>query len=151
MLIRWVFATLHLLALGIGLGAVWARGRAFRGVLDPPGLRRVFLADAWWGVAALVWISTGLARAFGGLEKGSGYYLQNHAFLAKMALLVLILLLEAWPMATLIRWRIRLGRGQPVDTARARTFAAISTVQALLVVAMVFAATAMARGLGFAR
>src|SRR6266508_2832616 len=92
MMIRWIFATLHLLGLGIGLGAVWARGRALRGGLDRAGLGRVFHADAWWGIAAVLWIGTGLGRAFGGLEKGSTYYLQNHLFLTKMALLVLILL-----------------------------------------------------------
>jgi hypothetical protein len=45
MLIRWVVAALHLLALGVGLGTVWARRRALRGVLDAPGLQRVLYAD----------------------------------------------------------------------------------------------------------
>ncbi|HEX5727629.1 MAG TPA: DUF2214 family protein [Longimicrobiaceae bacterium] len=149
MLIRWIFAALHLVALGIGLGAVWARARALRGPLDEAGLRRVFHADALWGLAALLWISTGVVRAFAGLEKGSAYYLQNSAFHLKMGLLLLILVLEIWPMSAFIGWRMRLGRGEPVDTRRAPAFARISVVQALLVVAMVFAATAMARGLGF--
>jgi putative membrane protein len=149
MLIRWMVAALHLLALGIGLGAVWARGRALRSPLDTPGLQRVFYTDSLWGLAALLWIATGLLRAFAGLEKGSAYYLQNHAFWIKMALLGLILLLEAWPMMTLMRWRIRQGRGQPCDTQAAPVLARLSEVQALLVVAMVLAATAMARGLGF--
>ncbi|HEX8694134.1 MAG TPA: DUF2214 family protein [Longimicrobium sp.] len=148
MLIRWIVAALHLLALGMGLGAVWARGRALRGPLDDAGLKRVFYADAFWGIAAGVWILTGLLRAFGGLEKGTRYYVTNDAFLAKMVLLGLILALEAWPMAALVRWRISLKRGLVPDTARAGTFATISTVQALLVVGMVFAATAMARGIG---
>ena len=147
MLIRWLLAALHLLALGIGLGAVWARGSALRGRLDADGYRRLFHADSLWGVAALLWISTGLVRAFGGLEKGSAYYLHNAAFLAKMTLLVLVLALEVWPMTTLIRWRVALGRGREVDPGPAATLALISRVQAGLIVAMVFAATAMARGL----
>jgi putative membrane protein len=148
MVIRWLFAAVHLLALGVGLGSVWARGRALRGPLDPPGLRRVFYADTWWGVAALLWIGTGLVRAFGGLEKGSAYYLHNHLFWAKMSLLLLILLLELGPMLVLIRWRIQLGRGEQSDTRAAKRFAQISFVQAGLVVLMVLAATAMARGFG---
>ena len=56
MLIRLLFATLHLLGLGVGLGAVWARARALRGPLDAQGLGRVFYADSWWGVAAAIWI-----------------------------------------------------------------------------------------------
>jgi putative membrane protein len=66
-----------------------------------------------------------------------------------MALLGIILLLEIRPMMTLMRWRILQARGQPVDTRTARSLARVREVQALLVVAMVFAATAMARGLGF--
>jgi putative membrane protein len=149
MLIRWMVAALHLLALGMGLGAVWARGRALRSPLDTSGLRRVFYTDTLWGIAALLWIATGLLRAFAGLEKGTAYYLQNRAFWIKMALLGVILLLEVWPMAALIRWRILRAHGQPFDTRSAPIFARISEVEALLVIAMIFAATAMARGLGF--
>ena len=149
MLIRWIVAALHLLALGIGLGAVWARGRALRSTLAEPDLLRVFYTDTLWGVAALLWIATGVLRAFAGLEKGTTYYLQNNAFWIKMALLGVILLLEAWPMVTLVRWRILRARGQPFDTRSAPALARISEVETVLVVAMVFAATAMARGLGF--
>jgi putative membrane protein len=149
MLIRWVMAALHLLALGIGLGAVWARRGALRGPLDEAGLRRVFLADTFWGIAFGLWVATGLARLLGGMEKATGYYLRSDAFWTKMALLGLILALEIRPIVTLIRWRARHARGEAIDTAPAHALATISTVQALLVVAMIFAATAMARGLGF--
>jgi putative membrane protein len=148
MSIRWLFAALHLLGLGLGLGSVWARGRAFRGELDAAGLRRVFYADTWWGVAALVWIGTGLVRAFGGLEKGSAYYLHNHLFWGKMTLLLMILILELGPMVTLIRWRTQVARGELPDTRAAGRFSRISFLQAALVVLMVLAATGMARGYG---
>ena len=148
MTIRWLFAALHLLALGIGLGSVWARARAFRGPLDTAGLRRAFYADTWWGIAAAIWIATGLARAFGGMEKGAAYYLHNHIFWTKMALLGVILVLELVPMITLIRWRGMVGRGQQPDTSGAQRLATISYVEAVLVVLMVLAATAMARGMG---
>jgi putative membrane protein len=145
---RWLFAAVHLLGLGIGLGSVWARARALSGDLDPRGLRRVFYADTWWGIAALLWIGTGLVRAFAGLEKGAPYYLHNHLFWGKMALLGLILLLEIRPMTTLIRWRSRLARGEQPDTSPAAGLARVSFVQAVLVVLMVLAATGMARGYG---
>jgi putative membrane protein len=147
---RWLVAALHLLALGIGLGAVWARGRALGRPLDASGLRGVFYADAWWGVAAFLWIATGLVRAFAGLEKGSAYYLHNHLFWTKMALLGLILVLEWRPMRALIRWRQQLARGEAPDIGAAAGFARISFLQAVLVVLMVLAATAMARGYGTA-
>lgn len=145
---RWFFAALHLLGLGIGLGAVWARARALGGPLDPPGLRRVFYADGWWGVAAAIWIGTGLVRVFAGLEKGMDYYLQSHVFWGKMTLLLAILVLEVSPMMMLARWRGQLRRGEAPDTGLAGRFASISYLQAVLVLLMVLAATAMARGIG---
>ena len=63
MTLRWLLAAAHLLALGIGLGAVWARARAVGSrELDLRGIKRALVADAWWGVAALHWVATGLMR-----------------------------------------------------------------------------------------
>lgn len=148
MIARWIFATLHLLALGIGLAAVRARAKALRGPLDEGGLRRVFYADAWWGIAALVWISTGLVRLLVGMEKPTVYYMHNGAFMAKMGFLALILILEIAPMVGLIGWRRAIARHEAPDTRKARLYAILSDNQSLLVILMVFAATAMARGLG---
>jgi putative membrane protein len=145
---RWLAASLHLLALGIGLGSVWARGRALRLLPAESAIRQVFLADTLWGLAAVLWIGTGLWRLLGGLEKATEYYLGNQVFLTKMALLALILVLEILPVITLIRWRAAFAKGRPLDTRRAPLLARISFVQAGLVVLMVFAATAMARGVG---
>lgn len=147
--LRWLLATLHLLALAIGFGAVWARARALRQRLDETGLRAVFIADGLWGLAALLWLVTGLWRAFGGVEKGTQYYLSNPVFHLKLTLFVVIFLLELPPMVGLIRWRIARQRGTPVDTARAPRYAKISSIQGVLLVLMVCAATAIARGFRF--
>ncbi len=148
---RWLLAWGHLLALGIGLGAVWVRARAFKGPFDEKSLRRLFAADTLWGVAAVLWIGTGLWRLLAGTEKPTGYYLHNHLFWLKMSALVAILLLEVAPMMTLIRWRIEARRGVPVDSRRAPLYTSISYLEAVLVLIMVGAATAMARGAGAER
>lgn len=149
-MIRIGLAALHLIALGLGLGAVISRGTALRE--GSTGLRRAFRADTLWGIAAFLWLSTGLWRLLGATEKSTSYYMQNSAFLAKMAFFLLILALEIWPMLMLIRWRRALGRGAPAESVMqqgtARKMAIISHVEALLVVLMVFLATAMARGYG---
>lgn len=142
-------SSLHLLTLALGLGAVVARGRALRGVLDAAGLKRLFVADNLWGAAALLWIVTGLLRAFGGLEKGTPYYLHNHMFLLKMALFLGILALEVWPMVTFIRWRLAQRRGDTIDTRNARTLWRVNHVEMWLVVAIVFVASLMARGIAY--
>jgi putative membrane protein len=141
-------AALHLIALGVGLGAVWARARGLRSRLDTEGLRRVFAADAWWGVSAALWLGTGLARLFMSTEKPTSYYLSNGLFHAKLGLFVLIVILEIWPMVTLIRWRRRRALSGNVNTTAASRLALVSTIQALLVIAIVFVAVAMARGAG---
>ena len=145
---RWLMAALHLIGFGIALGPIWARARALRGTLDDAGLNRVFVADNWWGVSAIVLIGTGLVRAFGGLENGTSYYLGNHLFLTKMALVVLVLVLETVPMVALIRWRVAVRKGLAPDTHLAGRYARISAVQAALVLVIVLLATGMARGVG---
>jgi putative membrane protein len=143
-----VVSALHVLALALGLPAVFLRGRALKGRLDADGLRRLFAADSVWGLAALLWVATGLPRAFAGLEKGTAFYLASWAFWTKMALFVAIVALELWPMVTFIRWRRELRQGVASDTARAATFFVLSHIQLALVVLMVFVASFMARGFG---
>jgi len=144
-----VVSSLHLLALAIGLPAVFLRGRALKGRLDADGLRRVLAADNVWGIAAGLWIVTGLLRAFGGLEKGTEFYLHSPLFWVKMGLFVLVLLLEIRPMITFIRWRIQLGRGATVDTSVAPALYTHNHIELAIVVVMVFVASLMARGVGY--
>lgn len=147
MTLRWLVATIHLLALVIGTGAICIRAWSLRSAADSTRLRTVFAADSFWGLAALLWIGTGVWRAFGGLEKGSAYYLASPAFWVKMALFLGVLVLEVRPMITLIRWRVASSRGSPIDLSAARTLAGVSMAQVILIAGMVAAATAMSRGL----
>ncbi len=109
-------------------------------------MSQALTADSWWGVSALVWIATGLWRLLAGTEKATAYYLGNPVFWTKMGLLLLILALEVLPMVTLIRWRVGLAKGQSVDLSGAGLLARISYVQTGVIVLMVAAATALARG-----
>jgi len=149
MTFRWLLASLHLVGLGIGLVAVFVRALSFRDIAQAGAIRRVLLADNFWGLSAIILISTGLLRVFGGFEKGTDYYLGNHVFWAKMGLLLLVLVLEVRPMVTLIGWQRNLRSAGELDTSLAGKFARVSYIQAGILAAMIFAATAMARGLGF--
>jgi putative membrane protein len=151
-----VLAVVHLLALAVGLPSVLLRAGALRRATQDnsrgDALQRAFAADTLWGVSALLWIGSGLWRYLAGTEKSTEYYNRNHFFLAKMTLLAAILLLELWPMVKLARGRNAVRRGASaaavVTPAIARRIAAVSDVQAALLVLMVFFAAAMARGLG---
>jgi putative membrane protein len=143
-----IVSALHVLALALGLSSIYLRGRALKGRLDRDGLTRLFAADNVWGIAAGLWIVTGLLRAFGGLEKGSRFYLQSPLFWIKMTLFVSVIILEIRPMVTFIRWRRMRGRGQAPDTSGARTLYLVNHIEMALVVVIVFVASFMARGFG---
>jgi putative membrane protein len=139
---------LHVLALAVGLPAIHLRARFLRQPLDADGLRRVFAADSWWGIAALLWLATGPWRAFGGLEKGTVFYLGTWLFHLKLGLFLLVVLLELWPMVSLLRWRAALARGRTPDTSAARGLARLSHLELALVVVIALVASFMARGFG---
>jgi putative membrane protein len=151
-MLRVTLAALHLIALGLGLGAVITRGNALREPVSSNSLQLALRADALWGFAAALWLATGLWRLFGETEKALAYYPRNSLFVAKMALFVIILALEAWPVLMLVKWRRALQRSNLMNhivaPATARRIAAISYIEALLVMLMVFAGAGMARGLG---
>lgn len=146
-----VLAGLHYIALPVGMGGLFMRGRYLRGLRargqDSATLSGLFAADSFWGVAALLWIATGLTRAFGGVEKQPAFYLRNGMFWVKMGLFLLIFLLEIWPMVTFIRWRIAQKKQAPlVGFDRLPTLVRVNDLQLGLLLIMPFAAAAMARG-----
>ncbi len=136
-----VVSAVHVLGVALGLGGIAWRARAL-GRGDVPG---ALTADGLWGLSALVLLGSGLLRAFGGLEKGSGFYLASGAFHLKLGLFGLICALEVWPMVTLMRWRL-----SPAlrDARTASRLAWVSRLELALTLAVPFVAAAMARGLG---
>jgi putative membrane protein len=146
--LRWLLASFHLLAFGIGLGAIYVRARSLQAAANPASVRRVLRADTWWGVAALLWLATGIPRVFLGLEKPTAYYLANHVFWFKMSLFLLIVLLEVGPMMTFTGWRRALRRGATPDTSTAARWGVVSRIQLVLLLAILFTATAVAQAFG---
>jgi putative membrane protein len=146
-MIRWLLAFVHLLALPIGAAALLTRASMLRRLPQGADPRRAFVADNWWSLAAVLWIGTGLTRYMGSSEKGADYYEQNAFFLIKMVLLVLILALELPSVITLVKWRIRLRKGAPLDLSRGPGLARLNYAQVFLALLMVACASAMARGI----
>ncbi|MFL5618851.1 MAG: DUF2214 family protein, partial [Gemmatimonadaceae bacterium] len=142
-----VLAWLHLLALTVGLGGVWARARALddslRNPEDPRAIRRALVGNGWWALGVVVWLATGLWRLFAGTEKPPSYYVGSGAFAVKMALFLVVVALEIWPTTVLLRWRRKTSEPDPRDAGRIEI---ISYVQCALVAGMVLAAVTMARG-----
>ncbi len=145
--IKIILAYVHLLALAIGFYSIWTRANALKELKHASGLAAVFKADNLWGLAAFLWLLTGLWRAFGGVEKGTDYYLNSTAFLIKMGLFLFIFILEIQPMITFIQWRSKVKKKEPIDFSKAQRFATTSHIQLGLLSIIVLFAVAMARGM----
>jgi putative membrane protein len=140
-----LLSAIHVLTLALGLGAVVMRGRALARPLDEAGWQRLLAADNLWGIAAGLWIASGVARLFFG-GKEPGFYWHNGFFWIKLALFGLVFALELTPMMTFIRVRTARRRGTALPRFSVEAYRRINTAEVVLVVAIVFAAAFMARG-----
>jgi len=140
-----LLSAVHVLTLALGLPAVYIRGRALGGPLDEVGWRRLLAADNVWGVAAGLWIATGLGRVFFG-GKEPAFYWHNGFFWVKLALFGVVFALELTPMLTLVRVRSARRRGTALPRFPVEAFRRINSAEVVLVVAIVFTAAFMARG-----
>jgi len=140
-----LLSAIHLLTLALGLGAVFMRGRALGRPLDDDGWRRLLAADNAWGVAAGLWIASGLARVFFG-GKDPAFYWRNGLFWVKLGLFGIVFALELGPMVTFIGVRSARRRHAPLPRFSAEAYRRINTVEVVLVVVIVFVAAFMARG-----
>lgn len=145
--LKYVVATIHILTFGLGFYSCWARANALKNLKDESGIKDVLTADNLWGLSAALWLGTGIWRAFGGLEKGSDYYLHNTAFLIKMSCFILVFALELKPMITFIRWRSLQAKKEAIDISIAPSLARVSFIELILLIPIVAMATAMARGI----
>jgi putative membrane protein len=140
-----LFSAIHVLTLALGLGAVVMRGRALARPLDEAGWQRLLAADNLWGIAAGLWIASGLARVFFG-GKETSFYWHNGFFWIKLALFGLVFALELTPMTTFMRVRSARRRRTALPLFSVEAYRRINTAEIVLVVAIVFAAAFMARG-----
>jgi putative membrane protein len=145
MIVAACLSAIHVLALALGLGSVFVRGRALAGVLDETGWRRLLAADSAWGAAAGLWLVSGLGRVFFG-GKETSFYWRNGFFWVKMLLFAIVFVLELAPMMTFIRVRAARPSGQPLPRFPLAAYRRINSVQIALVVTIVFVAAFMARG-----
>jgi len=140
-----LLSAIHVLTLALGLGAVYMRGRALARPLDDAGWRSLLAADNAWGIAAALWIASGLGRVFFG-GKETSFYWRNGFFWIKLAMFGLVFALEMVPMITFIRVRSARRQNTSLPRFSVEALRRINSAEIALVVAIVFAAAFMARG-----
>lgn len=145
MIVAALLSAVHLLSLALGLGAIVWRGRAMGSLRNEGQWQNVLAADTAWGIAAGLWMASGIARVFYG-GKSPRFYTHNQFFWIKMALFAVVFLLELAPMIAFRRVRAARRRHQPPPQVPLKLFQRINTVEIALVIVMVVVAAFMARG-----
>jgi len=140
-----LLAAIHILTAALGLGSIFARGRALAGPLDDAGWKKLLAADNAWGAAALLWITSGVARVFFG-GKEPAFYWRNGFFWLKLGLFALVFALELAPMMTFVRVRAARRRGTNLPRFPVDAYHRINAIEMALVVLIVVVAAFMARG-----
>jgi murein DD-endopeptidase MepM/ murein hydrolase activator NlpD len=147
-----LIAWLHLLALAVGLSGVWARARALDDSLrhpeDPRAIRRALVGGAWWGAALVVSLATGAWALVAAAGRGTTTYAASPAFAVKMGIFLVVVALDVWPNAVLLRWWRKRAEPGPRDVGRIEI---LSYVQCALIAGIVLAAAVTARGDGARR
>lgn len=133
-----------------GMVAMLAAGFAALAQRDAAnGMRRLKRLDGMYGLFALLTLASGVARLLFG-AKGSAFYLSNPVFHTKISLFVLAGLLSIYPTVQYFKWADAVnadsGFRPPADNvARVRK---LIVIQFVLLAAIPFAASLMARGIG---
>jgi len=111
-----ILSALHVLALGLGLGSVFMRGRYLRALraVRTGGARPALHRRHALGVAAAVWLLTGLARAFGRVEKAPEFYLRTGFLDQNDGSSYRSSRWRCGRLATFVRWRRAPGEGTPL-------------------------------------
>jgi putative membrane protein len=145
MILAALLSAIHLLTLVLGAGALFARGRALSRPLDDEGWGRLLAADNAWGIAAVLWIASGLARVYLG-GKQPAFYWHNGFFWIKLALFGAVFALEIAPMSTFLRVRQARRQGLTLPQFSLEAYRRVNAVEFALVIMIVFVAAFMARG-----
>jgi putative membrane protein len=138
----WLFAFLHHAAAFALVGALAVELVLLRSELNAQTVRRLQRADMALGISAGILLVVGLLRVFY-FEKGAAYYFHNTAFLAKLALFILVALVSIYPTRAFISWR-----KSPPDAARLPALRKIVHLELAGVVVILLCAALMARGMG---
>ncbi|MGE0281299.1 MAG: DUF2214 family protein [Rhizobiaceae bacterium] len=150
MLIDFVLACAHHIAIFLLAGALAAEFVLLRGEVGAAAIRKLSRADMIYGASAGAVVLIGIGRVLFGL-KGWEFYIYNWAFWAKMAAFVAVGALSAYPTMRIAAWRKQAaatpGAAPPADElARVRGRVLVQCWVFFLI--PIFAA-AMARGIGY--
>src|SRR6185436_7085281 len=113
-----------------------------RDELNIRNARRLARADMVVGLSAGVLLVVGLLRVFY-FEKGTAFYFHNAAFIAKMALFVVVAFLSIYPTMKFLGWR------KGIDPDAVPAIRRVLHLELVGIVLILLCAALVARGIGF--
>jgi putative membrane protein len=144
-----ILAIFHHLGVFTIAGIIAAEWALVRPGMSNEKVRQVARIDALYGIAAGLVLLIGFARVFFGL-KGSGFYMQNPIFWAKISAFIVVGVLSVTPTLLFIHWRDK-AKSDPSFVPSAAQIASVRRyikIEAHVFVLIPILAAAMARGYG---
>ncbi len=148
-IINSIMASLHHIAAFTVAACLVYEFVAYRKNLTVAEARNIQRVDLVYGIAASLVLVAGFLRVYF-FEKGSTYYFANHLFWTKMVLFVIVGLLSIYPTIRYIKWNPELAANQSpeIPEAEYKNIRLLLWLEIIGLVLILFAAPAMARGLG---
>lgn len=142
-------AFIHHLAAFTLFASILFEHLTFKRDITLAGAKRLLAVDMVYGLSTLTVLGAGFARA-AWFEKGWAFYGANTFFWVKLGAFALAGLLSIYPTVTYMSWRVALKQNilPPVPEFKFKRITWLLRFQMLCMVAVLFAAAMMARGVG---
>ena len=148
-IINSIMASLHHIAAFTVAACLVYEFVAYRQNLTVAEARNIQRVDLAYGIAAGLVLVVGFLRVYF-FEKGSLYYFSNHIFWTKIVLFVIVGLLSIYPTIRYIKWNPTLAanKSPEIPNAEYKNIRLLLWLEMIGLILILFAAPAMARGIG---
>jgi putative membrane protein len=136
----------HFISIFIVVSAVVAEHLLVKSKMTKAELQRVATLDTLYGVFSIVVVATGLYMWLGDIGKPAEFYTNNHIFLTKVGLFVIVGLLSIYPTVFFLKNRKGDDENELVELPKAIKM--VLRLELLILFTMPLLATLMAKGVG---
>jgi len=137
---------IHFISIFIVVSAVVAEYLLLKAKMTRAELKRLSIIDGFYGVASIIVVGAGLYLWLGGIGKPAEFYTNNHIFLTKVGLFILVGLLSLYP--TIFFLKNRKGDDETTLIEVPKSIKMVIRIELLILFLMPLLATLMANGVG---
>jgi putative membrane protein len=137
---------LHFVSIFIVVSVVVAEHLLVKPQMTKAELQRIARLDALYGIASIFVVAAGLYLWLGGIGKPAEFYTENHIFLTKVGLFIVVGLLSIYPTVFFLKNRKGDDENELVDIPK--SIKMVLRIELLILFIMPLLATLMSRGVG---